>query len=60
MRPQVALGRKALKDFTFSNGLIIPAGYTVATSSAGVHFDPVSHSISASSVAHASLILGDI
>lgn len=36
----VALGRKALKDFTFSNGLIIPAGYTVATSSAGVHFDP--------------------
>ncbi|KAF6749691.1 cytochrome P450 [Ephemerocybe angulata] len=36
----ISLGRKAVKDFTFSNGLTIPAGYTVATSSAGIHYDP--------------------
>lgn len=32
--------RKALKNFTFSNGLTIPAGYTVAVASSGIHSDP--------------------
>ncbi|KAJ2919582.1 hypothetical protein MD484_g822, partial [Candolleomyces efflorescens] len=36
----IAVGRKAIKDFTFSNGVTIPAGYTVAASSSGVHTDP--------------------
>lgn len=37
------LSRKALQDFTFSNGLTIPTGYTVAISTVGVHTDPVSY-----------------
>lgn len=36
----VSIGRKAMSDFTFSNGLAIPAGYTVAIAGAGIHFDP--------------------
>ncbi|TEB33836.1 cytochrome P450 [Coprinellus micaceus] len=39
----MSLGRKATKDFTFSNGLTIPAGYTVVTSSIGVHTDPANY-----------------
>jgi cytochrome P450 len=35
------MSRKAKKDFTFSNGLTIPAGYTVAVASEGIHTDPV-------------------
>jgi cytochrome P450 len=41
----VSMGRKALKDFTFSNGLTIPAGYTVAVASGGIHADPVGQTL---------------
>ncbi|RXW11636.1 hypothetical protein EST38_g14220 [Candolleomyces aberdarensis] len=37
---EIAVARKAVKDFTFSNGLTIPVGYTVAAASSGVHTDP--------------------
>lgn len=33
-------GRKVLKDFTFSNGIVVPAGYSVSLASSGIHFDP--------------------
>ncbi|KAJ2915158.1 hypothetical protein MD484_g5266, partial [Candolleomyces efflorescens] len=33
--------RKAVKDFTFTNGLTIPSGYTVTLSNSGVHTDPI-------------------
>ncbi|KAJ2924987.1 hypothetical protein H1R20_g12091, partial [Candolleomyces eurysporus] len=36
----LSMSRKAEKDFTFSNGLTIPAGYTVAVASEGIHTDP--------------------
>jgi len=36
----LSLTRKAMKDFTFSNGVTVPAGYTVAAASAGIHHDP--------------------
>ncbi|KAJ2913479.1 hypothetical protein MD484_g6916, partial [Candolleomyces efflorescens] len=36
----LSMSRKAKKDFTFSNGLTIPAGYTVAVASEGIHTDP--------------------
>ncbi|KAF6747803.1 cytochrome P450 [Ephemerocybe angulata] len=32
--------RKAMKDFTFSNGITIPAGYTVTIAASGIHADP--------------------
>ena len=37
----VSMNRKATKDFTFSNGLTIPAGYTVSVATQGIHTDPV-------------------
>ncbi|KAJ2936146.1 hypothetical protein H1R20_g944, partial [Candolleomyces eurysporus] len=38
---EIVVARKAVKDFTFSNGLTIPAGYTVAAASSGVHTNPM-------------------
>ncbi|KAK7049977.1 hypothetical protein VNI00_005408 [Paramarasmius palmivorus] len=35
----LASGRKALKDFTFSDGTTIPAGAVVSIPAAGIHFD---------------------
>jgi len=37
----VTLNRKALVDFTFSDGTVIPAGTTVATAALPVHHDEV-------------------
>lgn len=34
--------RKAIQDFTFSNGLTIPTGYTVSVVTKAAHNDPVS------------------
>ncbi|RXW14561.1 hypothetical protein EST38_g11290 [Candolleomyces aberdarensis] len=36
----LSMNRKVTKDFTFSNGLTIPAGYTVVVASEGIHTDP--------------------
>ena len=36
-----SIRRYALKDFTFSNGTVIPAGTLVATSPSALHFDEV-------------------
>jgi len=33
--------RKALKDFTFSNGMKVPTGYSVAVASLEIQNDPV-------------------
>lgn len=32
--------RKTYKDFTFSNGVTIPKGYSIAIASGAIHFDP--------------------
>lgn len=37
--PSVALMRKALKDFTFSDGTFIPAGTSIASPSESLHHD---------------------
>lgn len=31
-----------LRDFTFSNGIVVPSGYTVAAALSGTHYDDVS------------------
>jgi hypothetical protein len=36
------MNRKTLKDFTFSDGTVVPAGYTVAVALAATHLDDVS------------------
>ncbi|EGO05415.1 hypothetical protein SERLA73DRAFT_83088 [Serpula lacrymans var. lacrymans S7.3] len=35
----LSLPRKALKDFTFSNGIVVPAGCTVSVASMPTHYD---------------------
>lgn len=37
----VSVQRKVLKDFTFSNGVTVPAGFTVAAAAHAIHTDPV-------------------
>lgn len=36
------MNRMALKDFTFSNGTVVPAGTIVGVASYGMHHDEVS------------------
>ena len=55
----VSMNRKATKDFTFSNGLTIPAGYTVAAASEGIHTDPVSRSFAHEIVNLGHILIGD-
>lgn len=38
---EVSVKRKVLKDFTFSNGITIPAGYTISIPHRSIHRDPV-------------------
>lgn len=38
----VSMRRRALADFAFSNGVVVPKGFTVAIPSADMHVDPVS------------------
>jgi hypothetical protein len=38
----VNMGRKIIKDFTFSNGIFIPAGNTVTVAGWPMHHDEVS------------------
>lgn len=40
-RPIVQLNRKLLKDFTFSNGITLPAGTHVAVATNATHMDEV-------------------
>ncbi|KAH6918280.1 cytochrome P450 [Coprinopsis sp. MPI-PUGE-AT-0042] len=35
----ITVTRKAMKDFTFSNGIVVPAGVSVAAATASVHLD---------------------
>ena len=37
--PQVALTRKALKDFTFSDGTFVPEGTVIVTAIRSIHYD---------------------
>lgn len=41
-RTIVVMNRMALKDFTFSNGTVVPAGTIVGVASYGMHHDEVS------------------
>ena len=44
----VSMHRKVMKNFTFSNGVTIPAGYLVSAPQTSVHYDPVCGSSHAS------------
>ncbi|KAF5321052.1 hypothetical protein D9619_000106 [Psilocybe cf. subviscida] len=38
------LGRKVMRDFTFSDGTFVPAGSTMFVNSYGAHYDPANYS----------------